>query len=113
EHPGVHPGEKTGQTVRRLLGLESRRRARRSEIVRPDLPAAPARRRLPARGALLDLRQDAAAESAALPRPSLEPLPERRLRVDAGDEETAGGARSGESGERGDGQKTEAERRRG
>ena len=37
--------------------------ARRSQIVRPDLPAAPARRRLPARGALLDLRPDAAAES--------------------------------------------------
>ena len=41
---------------------------------------------------------------AALPRPPLEPLPERRLRVDAGDEETAGGARSGESSQRGDGQ---------
>ena len=34
----------------------------------------------------------------ALPRPPLEPLPQRRLRVDAGDEETPRRARSGESG---------------
>src|SRR6201999_451828 len=91
QHAADHPGEKIGQTVRRLQRLESRLGARRSEIVRPDLPAAPARRCLPAGGALLDLRQDAAVESPAVPRPSLEPLPERRLRVDAGDEETAGG----------------------
>ncbi len=37
--------------------------ARRSQLLRPDLPAAPARRRLPARGPLLDLRPDAAAQS--------------------------------------------------
>ena len=105
--------KKSGKRFVGCSRLESRIGARRSEIVRPDLPAAPARRRLPARGALLDLRQDAAAESPALPRPSLEPLPERRLRVDAGDEETAGGARSGESGQRRDGRQAEAERRRG
>ncbi len=74
------------------------------EFLRPDLPAAPARRRLQARRPLLDLRRDAAAQSRALPRPALEPLPQRRLRVDAGDEETAGRARSGESGESSDGE---------
>ena len=80
--------------------------ARRPGVVRPDLPAAPARRRLPARGALLDLRRDAAAESRPLPRPLLEPLPQRRLRVDAGDEETPRRARSGEKGESGDGRRS-------
>ena len=82
--------------------------ARRPRILRPDLPAAPARRRLPARGTLLDLRPDAAAESRALPRPPLEPLPQRRLRVDAGDEETPRRARSRESGQRGDGKEAAA-----
>ena len=74
------------------------------ELLRPDLPAAPARRRLQARRPLLDLRPDAAAQSRPLPRPPLEPLPQRRLRVDAGDEETPGRARSRQSGERGDGE---------
>ena len=43
---------------------------------------------------------------AALPRPPLEPLPERRVRVDAGDEETPRRARSGESGQRSDGRRS-------
>ena len=86
---------------------------RRPRLLRPDLPAAPARRRLPARGALLDLRRDAAAQSRPLPRPSLEPLPQRRLRVDAGDEETPRRARSGQSRERGDGEEAAAGGRRG
>ena len=83
------------------------------ELLRPDLPAAPARRRLQARRPLLDLRADAAAESRALPRPALEPLPQRRLRVDAGDEETPGRARSRQSGESGDGEEAAGQRRRG
>ncbi len=98
-HAAHHPREKIGQTVRRLHRLDPRR----SRLLRPDLPAAAARRRLPSRGALHDLRRDAAAESRSVPRPPLEPLPQRRLRVDAGDEETQGRARSGESGEKGDG----------
>ena len=83
--------------------------ARRPRVLRPDLPAAPARRRLQARRALLGLRRDAAAESRPLPRPPLEPLPQRRLRVDAGDEETPRRARSGESGQRSDGGEAAAE----
>ena len=50
---------------------------------------------------------------AALPRPPLEPLPQRRLRVDAGDEETPRRARSGESGQRSDGGEAAARGRRG
>ena len=92
-HAADHPRQKIGQTLRRLQRLDPRRPG----VVRPDLPPAPARRRLQARGPLLDLRPDAAAESPALPRSPLEPLPQRRLRVDAGDEETAGRARSRES----------------
>ena len=83
------------------------------ELLRPDLPAAPARRRLQARRPLLDLRADAAPESRPLPRPPLEPLPQRRLRVDAGDEETPGRARSRQSRESGDGQEAAGQRRRG
>ena len=49
----------------------------------------------------------------ALPRPALEPLPQRRLRVDAGDEETPRRARSRQSGERGDGEEAAARGRRG
>ena len=109
QHAADHPREKIGQTLRRLQRLDPRR----PRLLRPDLPAAPARRRLPARGALLGLRRDAAAESRPLPRPPLEPLPQRRLRVDAGDEETPGRARSGESGERGDGREAAAGRQRG
>ena len=54
---------------KRFVGCSGWSRRADPEIVRPDLPAAPARRRLPARGALLDLRRDAAAESRPLPRP--------------------------------------------
>ncbi len=50
---------------------------------------------------------------AAVPRPPLEPLPQRRLRVDAGDEETPGRARSRQSGESGDGQEASGQGRRG
>ena len=59
QHAADHPREKIGQTLRRLQRLDPRR----PRVLRPDLPAAPARRRLQARGALLDLRADAAAES--------------------------------------------------
>ena len=52
QHAADHPREKIGQTLRRLQRLDPRR----PRVLRPDLPAAPARRRLPARGALLDLR---------------------------------------------------------
>ena len=75
---------------------------------------------LPQRGDVFRLEErcsicerDAAAESPAVPRPALEPLPERRLRVDAGDEETPRRARSGESGQRSDGEKAAARGRRG
>ena len=105
-HAAHHPREKIGQTLRRLHRLDGGR----PRVVRPDLPAAPARRRLQARGPLLDLRADAAAQSRALPRPVLEPLPQRRLRVDAGDEETPRRARSRESGERGDGRRSRCPR---
>ena len=100
-HAADHPREKIGQTLRRLHRLDPRR----PRVLRPDLPAAPARRRLQARRPLLGLRRDAAAQSRPLPRPPLEPLPQRRLRVDAGDEETPRRARSGESGQSGDGEK--------
>ena len=109
QHAAHHPRQKIGQTLRRLQRLDPRR----PRVLRPDLPAAPARRRLQTRGTLLDLRADAAAQSPALPRPALEPLPQRRLRVDAGDEETPRRARSGESGERSDGEKAASRGRRG
>ncbi len=82
--------------------------ARRPRVVRPDLPAAAARRRLQARRPLLGLRRDAAAQSRPLPRPPLEPLPQRRLRVDAGDEETPGRTRSCEKSQGRDGQEGSA-----
>ena len=75
---------------------------------------------LPQRGDVFKLEErcsicddDSAAQSPALPRPVLEPLPQRRLRVDAGDEETPRRARSRESGESGDVQKAAARGRRG
>ena len=108
-HAAHHPRQKIGQTLRRLQRLDPRR----PRLLRPDLPAAPARRRLPARGPLLGLRPDAAAQSRPLPRPPLEPLPQRRLRVDAGDEETPRRARSRQSRQRGDGEEAAARRLRG
>ena len=98
-HAAHHPGEKIRQTLRRLQRLDPRR----PRLLRPDLPAAPARRRLPLGGPLLGLRADPAPQSRPLPRPPLEPLPQRRVRVDAGDEETPRRARSRPRRERGDG----------
>ncbi len=72
---------------------------------------------LPQRGDVFRLEErcsicepDPAPQSRPLPRPPLEPLPQRRLRVDAGDEETPRRARGRQSRQSGDGEKAAARR---
>ena len=85
----------------RLRGLEPRR-PRVARFLPGQRPAPrPRLRPLATRGALLDLRRDAAAHRQGLPRPSLEALPERRLPVDGRDAAEARGAKARAGGQEG------------
>ena len=88
------------QALRRLRGLQPRRP--RGPEGLPLLPAAarPRLRALALRGALLGLRADAAAQGQGVPRPPLEPLPQRRLPDDDRDAREARRAPEGEGGGR-------------
>ena len=73
--PQDHPRQEVGQALRRLRGLPR---------LRPDLRHPAARRPDQARGDLLDLRRDAAAQGVDRP-PAVEPVPERGMPLDGGD----------------------------
>ena len=101
QHAADHPREKIGQTLRRLQRLDPRRS--RTPATRPSrCPSAATSSS--SRSAARSASRTPRLKVVALPRPALEPLPQRRLRVDAGDEETPGRARSRQSGESGDGE---------
>ena len=83
--PPAHHRAQGRQADVRLRGLEPRR-PRLAGLLPGQRPAPrPRLRALAARGALLDLRRDAAAHGQGLPRPALEALPQRRLPVDGRD----------------------------
>ena len=89
------------QALRRLRGLQPRR-ARGPEGLPLLAAAAGSRlRALALRGALHRLRADAPPQGEGVPRPPLEPLPQRRLPDDDRDAREARRAPEGEGGGRG------------
>ena len=102
----------------RIIELKGGKRMYGCEGWKPDDPESPDScpvsgplprprlRAVAARGALLDLRRDAAADRQGLPRPPLEALPQRRLPDDGRDAREEGRAPGRPGSQEGDGRGT-------